>query len=84
LAFRVILRKRVRKRLGRLPEPTQVRYRRSFALLARRGPSHRSLRTHRYLVHGRTVWGSSASMALRFFWRFGDRDSIVVTRLDSH
>lgn len=84
MTFRVILRQRVRQRLGCLPQRERVRYQRSFRLLAHCGPSHRSLRTHRYRVHGRTVWGSSASMALRFFWRFSDRGSIVVVRLDSH
>lgn len=85
LTFRVTLLKQAKKQLSGLPLAKQNRYRRSFVLLAEHGPKYASLRTHRYFYQGkRTVWGSSASMALRFFWRYREDRLIVVLHLSSH
>ncbi|NEO26787.1 MAG: hypothetical protein F6K03_07785 [Kamptonema sp. SIO4C4] len=80
LGFTVSLTPKACKQLQQRPESVQRQYRKAFGLLQRYGWRYRSLRTHRY----GTTWGSSASMALRFYWRYAGGRVIEVTGLDSH
>jgi len=76
----------VQRELKRLPRQCRDRYRKAFELLAEEGPSYRSLRTHRYARSRDSpqVWGSSASMRLRFYWDYVGEGAIEVLALGSH
>ncbi|TRT90409.1 MAG: hypothetical protein EWV49_00680 [Microcystis aeruginosa Ma_QC_Ch_20071001_S25] len=84
MQFSLILSARVTEQLNSLPLKTRDRYCKAFYLITSLGPEYRSLRTHRYHERGGKLWGSSASMSLRFYWYFQEKKTIVVVRLDSH
>ncbi|MEM9543147.1 MAG: hypothetical protein AAGA60_27105 [Cyanobacteria bacterium P01_E01_bin.42] len=76
------------KQLNALPLQTQHKYRNAFDRLQRFGAKYPSLRTHRIYIHSFSseisLWSSSASMALRFYWHHIEPRSIEVKALDSH
>jgi len=82
--FSISLTAKAQKQLDKKPRWVQQQYHKAFSLLAQYGAQYPSLRTHRYQKHGWNTWGSSASMALRFYWRYVDIDAIEVTGLNSH
>jgi mRNA-degrading endonuclease YafQ of YafQ-DinJ toxin-antitoxin module len=82
--FQLAFTKKVTKKLKSLPAETRKQYEKAFKLLASEGPSYRSLRTHRYHQKHQDIWGSSASMALRFYWDYTAEKKILVTYLTSH
>ncbi|MDY6940257.1 MAG: hypothetical protein SWY16_21700 [Cyanobacteriota bacterium] len=75
---------KVKKQLSSLPKKTQKQYRKAFSILSQQGPSYRSLRTHRYQQRNGQIWGSSASMRLRFYWDYAGRRIIKIVAIDSH
>ncbi|WP_442939199.1 hypothetical protein [Nostoc sp.] len=56
----------------------------AFECFANNGATYPSLRTHRYRCKDGELWSSSASMAKRFYWRYMEDMSIIITHLDSH
>lgn len=82
--FRLLIVPKVKKQLKQLPHPIQKQYYKAFQLIATFGPSYRSLRTHRYKGKKGEFWGSSASMALRFYWEYVGERTILVARISSH
>jgi hypothetical protein len=82
--FRLIVTLKAQKQLDALPTQFRLQYDRAFQRLSSQGPAYRSLRTHRYLQQGREIWGSSASMFLRFYWDYAGEESILIVALDSH
>lgn len=84
--FRLAFTAAVKRQLKALPPQQRDRYEKAFALLALQGPAYPSLRTHRYARTGKTpeIWGSSASMRLRFFWSFSGEGAISISRLGAH
>jgi hypothetical protein len=84
IKFQIIFTSKAQKQIDVLAHQDHLQYRKAFQFLSDFGPSYRSLRTHRYQHKGGHIWGSSASMAKRFYWHFGEEHSIVVTHIDSH
>ena len=82
--FRLVIAPKVKKQLKQLPQSVQKQYNKGFKLIAIFGPSYRSLRTHRYKHLGDEIWGSSASMALRFYWEYVGERTIRVIGISSH
>ena len=72
------------KQLKSLSLQFRQQYQKAFQLLSTHGPYYRSLRTHRYHQKKGTIWGSSASMFLRFYWDYQDSSIILILFLDSH
>lgn len=84
MKFQVVFTPKVSKQLKQLPLPVQKQYDKAFQLIAKEGPSYRSLRTHRYKCKNGEIWGSAASMALRFYWDYEEEKTILVMAIDSH
>lgn len=84
IKFRLIFTSKAEKQLHALAHQDRKQYSKAFQTLSESGPTYRSLRTHRYRHKGGHIWGSSASMAKRFYWHFLEEQTIVVTHLDSH
>ncbi|MCL1474271.1 hypothetical protein [Argonema antarcticum] len=84
IQFEVIVTPKVKKQLAVFSVKTQKQYHKAFQLLAAEGPNYRSLRTHRYKQKKGEIWGSSASMALRFYWKYKEGKTIWVMAIDSH
>ncbi|MGD2184401.1 hypothetical protein [Lusitaniella coriacea] len=84
LKLRLTLTPKVRKQLAALPQKYRKQYIKAFQLLLSQGPAYRSLRTHRYRHRGGEIWGSSASMFLRFHWKYAAERTIQVMALSSH
>ncbi|KAB8313935.1 hypothetical protein SD81_040640 [Tolypothrix campylonemoides VB511288] len=84
MLFRLIFRLKAQKQLDALCPKDRKQYEKAFQILAESGPAYRSLRTHRYKHKGCETWGSSASMAKRFYWHYKSERTILVTSLDSH
>ena len=82
--FQVLLTAKVEKQLKQLPLQVQKQYDKAFELIASEGPNYRSLRTHRYQVKKGEIWGSAASMALRFYWDYAGEKTILVMGISSH
>lgn len=82
--FRLLIAPKVKKQLKQLPQPVQKQYHKGFQIIATFGPSYRSLRTHRYKSKNGEIWGSAASMALRFYWDYAGERTILVTAISSH
>ena len=84
MKFQVSFSSKVIKQLQQLPLSTQKQYDKAFQLIATEGPAYPSLRTHRYQLKKREIWGSAASMALRFYWDYAGVRSILVISISSH
>lgn len=82
--FRLRFSPKVKKQLKSLPVQVQKQYRKAFKTIASEGPEYRSLRTHRYRHKKGEVWGSAASMALRFYWEYAGEKTISIEEIDSH
>ncbi|OCQ91002.1 hypothetical protein BCD67_00250 [Oscillatoriales cyanobacterium USR001] len=82
--FRLHFTPKVRKQLRLLPLQVQKQYDKAFQIIASEGPEYRSLRTHRYRYKKGEVWGSAASMALRFYWEYAGEQTILIEGIDSH
>jgi phage-related protein len=82
--FRLIFTAKVRKQLDSLSVKDRKQYDKAFDCFANNGPTYRSLRTHRYRSKNGDLWSSAASMAKRFYWRYMEEQSVVITYLDSH
>ncbi len=91
--FRLIFSSKAEKQLDALPKKDRKQYEKAFDILAKSGPIYKSLRTHRYKHKSCNTWGSSASMAKRFYWEYIqqsqseenlDEKIIIVTSLSSH
>lgn len=82
--FQLLFTPKVRKQLKSLPPKVQKQYDKAFQIVASEGTGYRSLRTHRYKQKNGEIWGSSASMSLRFYWDYVGERTILVTGLDSH
>lgn len=72
------------KQIKSLSLQFRQQYQKAFQLLSSQGPHYRSLRTHRYHQKKGTIWSSSASMFLRFYWDYEDASIILILFLDSH
>jgi hypothetical protein len=84
IQFRLIFTSKAQQQLDKLSFPDRKQYDKAFGMLCQFGPSYRSLRTHRYRYQGGDIWGSSASMAKRFYWQYLEERTILVTGLSSH
>lgn len=84
IQFHLIFSSKVQQQLEELSPQDQKQYHKAFQILTESGPAYRSLRTHRYRYKGGEIWGSSASMAKRFFWQYAEDRTILITSLDSH
>ncbi|GAA6619729.1 hypothetical protein [Scytonema sp. NUACC26] len=84
IKFRLIFVGKVQKQLDSLSSKDRKQYDKAFECLANNGPVYPSLRTHRYRCKDDDIWSSSASMAKRFYWRYMEEHSILITHLDSH
>ena len=84
MPFNLIYSRKAQKQHRKLSLIFQTQYNKAFILLATHGPHYQSLRTHRYHIGKQKLWGSSASMFLRFYWRYQDKLTILVILLDSH
>lgn len=82
--FCLIFAPKVQKQLDDLPKEDRKQYEKAFECFVNNGPAYRSLRTHRYRTKEGDIWSSAASMAKRFYWRYGEGEMIEVTYLDSH
>jgi phage-related protein len=82
--FRLRLAPKVKKKLKSLPVKVQKQYCKAFQTIAFEGPDYRSLRTHRYRQKKGEIWGSAASMALRFYWVYAGEQTISIEGIDSH
>ncbi|MDB9512475.1 hypothetical protein PN499_14885 [Kamptonema animale CS-326] len=82
--FRLRFSRQVKKQLKSLPVKVQKQYHKAFQTIASEGPEYRSLRTHRYRYKKGEVWGSAASMALRFYWEYAGEQTISIEEIDSH
>lgn len=82
--FYLIFTNKVQKQLDALPRKDRKQYDKAFEILAESGPGYRSLRTHKYYTKENDIWSSSASMAKRFYWRYGEEEIIEITYIDSH
>jgi hypothetical protein len=82
--FCLVIAPKAKKQLTNLSPSFRKQYEKAFQLLCSKGPSYRSLRTHRYQQRGCDIWGSSASMFLRFYWIYVERETIEIVALDSH
>ena len=82
--FRLRFSPKAKKQLNSLPVKVQKQYRKAFKTIASKGPKYRSLRTHRYRHKKGEVWGSAASMALRFYWEYAGEKIIAIQEIDSH
>ncbi|WP_460204696.1 hypothetical protein [Scytonema sp. NUACC21] len=82
--FHLTLTAKAQKQLDALSNKDRKQYDKAFQILAESGPIYRSLRTHRYKHKDSGTWGSSASMAKRFYWQYLEKRTILVTGLDSH
>jgi hypothetical protein len=84
IQFHLIFASKAQQQLNELSLQDRKQYHKAFQLLTESGPAYRSLRTHRYRYKGGEIWGSSASMAKRFFWQYLENKTILITSLDSH
>ncbi|OKH31347.1 hypothetical protein NIES2119_28840 [[Phormidium ambiguum] IAM M-71] len=84
IKFEVLVTPKVKKELAALPLKVQKQYHKAFQVFAKEGPIYRSLRTHCYKQKKGEIWGSSASMALRFYWEYQAEKTILVIAIDSH
>ncbi|WP_013334943.1 hypothetical protein [Gloeothece verrucosa] len=75
---------KAQKQLKSLSPQVRQQYQKAFHLLSTQGTHYRSLRTHRYQQKKSTIWGSSASMFLRFYWKYQDSSVILIIFLGSH
>jgi len=82
--FGLIFAAKAQKQLDSLSLKDRKQYDKAFECFANHGPGYRSLRTHRYRCKDGELWSSSASMAKRFYWRYLEDMSIIITHLDSH
>lgn len=82
--FCLVLAPKAKKQLTTLSPSFRKQYEKAFQLLSSKGPAYRSLRTHRYQQHGCEIWGSSASMFLRFYWNYRGKETIEIVALGSH
>jgi hypothetical protein len=82
--FSLIFSAKVQKQLDDLLPKDRKQYDKAFNIFANNGPTYPSLRTHRYRPLGEDIWSSSASMAKRFYWRYTEDESILITHIDSH
>jgi hypothetical protein len=82
--FRLIFAAKAQKQLDSLSPKDRKQYDKAFGCLANNGAAYPSLRTHRYRCKDGELWSSSASMAKRFYWRYMEDMSIIITHLDSH
>jgi phage-related protein len=82
--FRLRFSPKAKKKLKSLPVKVQKQYRKAFKTIASEGPEYRSLRTHRYRHKTGEIWGSAASMALRFYWEYAGEKTIAIEEIDSH
>jgi hypothetical protein len=82
--FRLIFAVKAQKQLDSLSPKDRKQYDKAFECFANNGATYRSLRTHRYRCKDGELWSSSASMAKRFYWRYMEDMSIIITHLDSH
>jgi phage-related protein len=82
--FRLIFTAKAEKQLDELPSKERKQYDKAFDFFTNNGPTYRSLRTHRYRHKNGDIWSSSASMAKRFYWYYMEKQSILITHLDSH
>ena len=82
--FRLRFSPKVQKQLKSLPVQVQKQYHKAFQTIASEGPEYRSLRTHRYRHKKSEIWGSAASMALRFYWEYAGEQTISIQEIDSH
>jgi len=85
IQFHLILASKAQQQLDELSPQDRKQYHKAFHILTESGPVYRSLRTHRYRYKGGgDIWGSSASMAKRFYWQYVEDKTILITGLDSH
>ncbi|MEH2460527.1 hypothetical protein [Nostoc sp.] len=84
IKFRLIFAAKTQKQLDSLSPKDRKKYDKAFECFANHGSIYRSLRTHRYRCKDAELWSSSASMAKRFYWRYMEDMSIIITHLDSH
>lgn len=84
MKFQIMFSPKVIEQLQKLPLKVQKQYDKAFQLIATEGPTYRSLRTHRYRQKKGEIWGSAASMALRFYWEYAGKQTILVVAIDSH
>lgn len=84
IQFRLVLTSKAQQQFDKLSLQDRKQYDKAFQMLSEFGPSYRSLRTHRYRYKGGDIWGSSASMAKRFYWQYLEERTILVTGLSSH
>jgi hypothetical protein len=82
--FCLVFTSKAQNQIDALSLKDRKQYDKAFQNLAKLGPSYRSLRTHRYHHKGCNIWGSSASMAKRFYWYYKAEKIIAITNLDSH
>jgi hypothetical protein len=82
--FHLIFTPKVQEQIDSLSLKDRQQYQKAFQILANSGPTYRSLRTHRYKHKRCPTWGSSASMAKRFYWDYIEKQTILITSLDSH
>lgn len=82
--FQIIFTPKVKKQLKSLPPQIRQQYDKAFQLVESEGLGYRSLRTHRYQQKNGKIWGSSASMSLRFYWDYVGERTILVTAIGSH
>ncbi|MGB3691943.1 MAG: hypothetical protein WA865_06655 [Spirulinaceae cyanobacterium] len=82
--FSLLFSLKAKKQLKTLAPSWQKQYYKAFQLLAIQGPQYRSLRTHYYRLKDRKVWGSSASMFLRFYWDYAEKATILILFLSNH
>ncbi len=82
--FGLIFAVKAQKQLDSLSLKDRKQYDKAFECFANHGPAYRSLRTHRYRCKDGELWSSSASMTKRFYWRYMEEMSIIITHLDSH
>lgn len=84
MKFQITFSPKALEQLQQLPLKVQKQYDKAFQLIATEGPTYRSLRTHRYRQKKGEIWGSAASMALRFYWEYAGKQTILVVAIDSH
>ena len=82
--FCLIFTAKAQNKLNKLSAKDRKQYNKAFQRLANYGSAYCSLRTHRYRHKDSDIWSSSASMSLRFYWRYMEEQSILVIHIDSH
>ncbi len=84
MKFSLIFTSRAKQQLEILSPKDRNQYKKAFQTFSNYGPAYRSLRTHRYRYKGGDIWGSSASMAKRFYWEYRETKIILIASIDSH